>query len=192
MLQLCVLQKKLINKCEKNFLTRKFEEGKEGGIIVNKEFFNHEMILGLHEICTKILTNPEKHNIQLDHLGDDQSYSRFHRLPYFSVNNTQEVNYIYNTLFSKKELLDQLSFLSGTRCKKEETIVFICKARGEHSTDAWHSDTYCHTAKGFLYLNDISNNNSPFCYLKGSHKNSYLKRQIEKENSQTGFLEIFC
>ena len=49
-------QKKLINKYEKNFLTKKFEEGKDGGIIVNKEFFNQEIILGLHEICTKILT----------------------------------------------------------------------------------------------------------------------------------------
>lgn len=94
---------------------------------------------------------------------------------------------MHEVLFSNGNLLEQLSFLAGRKFKKEENEIAINKVKGWHSTDDWHTDCYCHTAKAFLYLNDVDKNNSPFCYLKGSHNDIGVRYKVEKENIMNMF-----
>ena len=38
-----------------------------------------------------------------------------------------------------------------------------------------HEDTYHQTFKGFYFLNDVSIDNNPFVFVKGSHKANVVK-----------------
>tara|TARA_Y100000590_G_scaffold464180_1_gene633005 strand:- start:1184 stop:2158 length:975 start_codon:yes stop_codon:yes gene_type:complete len=183
-------QNKFINKYKKDYLKDKFEEAKRDGVIVNKEFINRDQLVKLNEICNKIVNEPKKHNAvddgyRMRSVGQDSVHQYF-RLPTFSegndLKNTDEVKYIHEILFSNDKLLDQLTFFSGVKPKKNEIEIAISKDKGWNSNDDWHTDCYCHTAKAFLYLNDIEKNDSPFCFLKGSHKDIEVRYKVEKEN----------
>ena len=93
----------------------------------------------------------------------------------------QLIRFLVTLLF----LIDQLSFLAGIKFKKDEISVHISIVKGKLLSDDWHSDCFCHTAKGFLYLGDVNKKNSPFCFLKNSHSNTNLKMLIESENSKS-------
>jgi len=183
-------QQKFIAKYKKEYLKDKFELAKRDGIVVNKEFIDNNKLLKLKEICNKIISNPSKHNVVDEGFRmkkvNQNAIHQYFRLPSFkeSLNksNTNEVNFVFDMFFSNDKLLDQLTFFSGTKVKKEEIEIAISKDRGWNSNSDWHTDCYCHTAKAFLYLNDIDKNNSPFCFLKGSHKDINIRYKVQKES----------
>jgi hypothetical protein len=183
-------QNKFINKYKKEYLKDKFDVAKKDGIIVNKQFIENNQLLKLKDICNNIMREPNKHNVVDEGYRmrkiDKNATHQYFRLPSFKQNNdsniTGDIKYIYETLFSNDKLLDQLTFLAGTKVKKEEIEIGISKDKGRNSNDDWHTDCYCHTAKAFLYLNDVNENDSPFCFLKGSHKDINIRYKVEKEN----------
>ena len=50
------------------------------------------------------------------------------------------------------------------------------------SGGGWHRDAYHSQIKGMIYLTDVTVNNGPFEYVKGSHKLSSIIRQHRNEN----------
>lgn len=52
-----------------------------------------------------------------------------------------------------------------------ETTIFQKNVITERGTRGWHIDSWLNQFKAFLYLSDVTEENGPFTYLLGSHKN---------------------
>ena len=52
--------------------------------------------------------------------------------------------------------------------------------------DLWHFDNWRPICKAFLYLVDVGEDNAPFRYLKGTHKNAPWRRRYELEYDVQG------
>ncbi len=178
-------QKKIINglSSEKKLL---FENARDEGIILNLNFFSNDEIEKLKIICNSLVDNYKHHNLTIDNGGlgkDSESSSKYYYLPNYKNKLTDKVSELYDFLYSNKDLILQLKFLSGLDLKKDKISIHISKVKGKLLSDEWHSDCFSHTAKSFLYLHNVEKNNSPFCFLKKSHANKNLKILNEKENS---------
>ena len=163
-----------------------FKRGKEDGIMLNLNFFSNNEIEKLKLICNDLIDNYKIHNLIIDNGGlgkNSESSSKYYYLPKFTKKLTGKVQDLYNFLYSKKDLLLQLRFLSGLDLKKDKISIHISKVKGKLLSDDWHSDCFSHTAKSFLYLHNVEKNNSPFSFLKKSHANKKLKILKEKENA---------
>tara|TARA_A100001015_G_scaffold293058_1_gene369175 strand:+ start:90 stop:1046 length:957 start_codon:yes stop_codon:yes gene_type:complete len=180
-------QKNFINKISNN-KKQIFEMGNNDGIILNQKFFNDDKIEDLKIVCNELIKNYKKHNISIDDGGNleknSESFSKYYYLPNFNGKLSNDVLKLYNSLYSNEDLMNQLCFLAGINFKKNEISVHISKVKGRLLSDDWHSDCFGHTAKAFLYLQNIEKNNSPFCFLKKSHANKSLKMLNQIENSE--------
>ena len=180
-------QKKYINKIsnEKKIV---FQKGNTDGIILNEKFFSNEKIENLKTICNDIISNYKEHNLSVDDGGNleknSNSFSKYYYLPSIKDKLSSNVSKLYQDLYSKEDLISQLRFLTGINFKKKDISVHISKVKGKLLSDDWHSDCFGHTAKSFLYLENVEKNNSPFCFLKKSHANKELKILNQKENSK--------
>jgi len=189
----------LTNKFKNKFIrkdnekTSFYEKAKKEGIFLNQSFFSEKEINFIKDICKDLIENYEKHNLLFDDGGNleknSNSFSEYYYLPNCKTKLTHEVKNLYDILYKNQILINQLSFLAGIKFKKDEISVHISKVKGKLLSDDWHSDCFCHTAKGFLYLGDVSKKNSPFCFLKNSHSNMNLKTLIESENSKSILVE---
>ena len=181
-------------KIAKNFHLEKKETlnfGKKNGVIVNENFFSNKEIEKLKKIIEEIIGNYKSHNVTLEgsHLNKDKnSFSKYYYLPNYETKLSHIVSDFYKILYSKEQIMTQLKFLAGICLKKKEVSVYISKVKGELKSDDWHSDCFSHTSKSFIYLNDVNKNNSPFCFMKKSHSNKYLKTLNEEENSKKIFV----
>ncbi len=78
---------------------------------------------------------------------------------------------------------------------REELPRFTLAARLEHkdgakgSGDGWHRDSLGFQFKAMLYLSDVTMNNGPFQYFRGSHRRFYKLRNYIADLSQ-GFSDI--
>ena len=166
-----------------------YDKAKKEGIFLNQNFFSEKKVNYIKDICNDLIENHENHNISIDDGGNleknSNSFSKYYYLPNYKTKLTEKVKNLYDALFENKFLIDQLSFLAGIKFKKDEISVHISIVKGKLLSDDWHSDCFCHTAKGFLYLGDVNKKNSPFCFLKNSHSNTNLKMLIESENSKS-------
>ena len=98
----------------------------------------------------------------------------------FSKKDNQKIN-----LFLKKRLDKNfkyhLSALAGYKCEIKDIIYSLGIVYGENSNSEMHQDTYASVAKGFLYLQDIGDGNSPFEYIKESYLDaSFRSKQTNK------------
>jgi hypothetical protein len=185
----------LTNKFKKKFSSKNYEKissyekAKTEGIFLNQNFFSEKEISYIKDICKDLIENHEDHNLSIDDGGNleknSNSFSEYYYLPNYKSKLTQKLKDLYDALYVNQFLIDQLSFLAGIKFKKDEISVHISKVKGKLLSDDWHSDCFCHTAKGFLYLGDVNRKNSPFCFLKNSHSNTNLKMLIESENSNS-------
>lgn len=185
-----------------DFFTKKFQfkfknekwyfDAINSGIIVHENAYEKKELNYIKNLSENLIKDYKNHSIVYydankfkDKINKYSVYADYYRLPlYDKGNNTQMVSNFYHFFFSYKYLLTQLNFFSGYKCSVENISIDICKVKGELNTDDWHSDCFSHTAKAFFYLNDVEADNSPFCFLIGSHKNAKLKKDIEIENSR--------
>jgi len=95
----------------------------------------------------------------------DGSFSAYYD---FSEQDSQKI-----TLFLNKSLDEDfnyhLSALTGYKCELKDISYSLGIVFGENSNSEMHQDTYSSIAKGFIYLQDINDGNSPFEYLEGSY-----------------------
>ena len=74
-----------------------------------------------------------------------------------------------------------LSALAGYKCKLKNISYSLGIVYGENSNSEMHQDTFASIAKGFIYLQDVSIDNSPFEYIEGSYKDaSFRSSQTNK------------
>ena len=67
------------------------------------------------------------------------------------------------------ELIGLLSCLAGYDISNVTPTYHLAINRGDNPTSVFHSDTWCSTVKGFIYLSDVTEATSPFQYLEGSY-----------------------
>ncbi len=185
----------LTDKFKNNFTLKNrekidsYQKAKKEGIFLNQNFFSEKKINYIKDICNDLTKNYKDHNLLIADGGNleknSNSFSRYYYLPNYKTKLTQKVKNLYDVLYKNEFLINQLSFLAGIKFKKDEISVHISAVKGKLLSDDWHSDCFCHTAKGFLYLGDVNKKNSPFCFLKNSHSNTNLKMLIEAENSKS-------
>lgn len=98
----------------------------------------------------------------------------------FSKKDNQKINKIFRKT-SSRDLNYHLSALAGYRCKLEDMFYSLSIVYGENSNSEMHQDTFASVAKGFVYLQDIGEDNSPFEYLKGSYMDAeFRSKQTNK------------
>lgn len=107
----------------------------------------------------------------------DGSFSAYY---VFSEKDNQKIN-----LFLKKSLGKDfnyhLSALAGYKCELKDISYSLGIVYGENSNSEMHQDTYATVAKGFIYLQDIADGNSPFEYLEGSYLDAaFRSKQTNK------------
>ena len=98
----------------------------------------------------------------------------------FSKQDNEKIN-----LFLEKNLDKNfdyyLSALAGYKCKLRDMTFSLSIVFGENSNSEMHQDTYGSVAKGFIYLQDIEEGNSPFEYLEGSYLDAaYRSKQTNR------------
>ncbi len=80
-----------------------------------------------------------------------------------------------------KGFVYHLSALAGYKCKFKNISYSLGIVYGENSNSEMHQDTFASISKGFIYLQDVSANNSPFEYIEGSYKDaSFRSSQTNK------------
>lgn len=118
--------------------------------------------------------------------------------PYFKDGKNKKIEGSFSAYytFSKKDIkkinliiskgLDEdfnyhLSALAGYKCTLKDISYSLSIVYGENSNSEMHQDTYASVAKGFIYLQDVYDGNSPFEYLEGSYLDAtYRSNQTNK------------
>ena len=75
-----------------------------------------------------------------------------------------------------------LSTLAGYKCKFKDISYSLGIVYGENSNSEMHQDTFASVAKGFIYLQDTTIDDSPFEYMVGSYKDAAF-RSLQSNNS---------
>lgn len=107
-----------------------------------------------------------------------------HRFENYGVYRLLDVDRISPT--SKKffdlDLVNQLAkaYVSKDTISFQRMVEFKPLPGYTSVSDNWHFDDWKHRFKAFLYLSDVSNEEGPFTYLKGSH-NQNLEWRKRKE-----------
>lgn len=74
-----------------------------------------------------------------------------------------------------------LSVLAGYKCKLSDISHTLGIVFGENSNSEMHQDTYASVAKGFIYLQEVKEGNSPFEYLQGSYQDASFRSKLTNE-----------
>jgi hypothetical protein len=138
-------------------------ELKKNGIIVIPNYLTKEKCDRYRELIDNYVDN-ENSNVWMDDEKAD------HRL-YFINEINDEFKEYYDSSYFKKVLSSYLGtsnpsgmLLAGKISNKENN---------KGSGGGWHRDSpVSHQFKAVCYLNDVDDNNGPFQYIPGSHKNS--------------------
>ena len=92
----------------------------------------------------------------------------------FSNEDNQKINsFIHKRL--DEDFNYHLSALAGYKCELKDISFSLGIVYGENSNSEMHQDTFASIAKGFIYLQDVSVDNSPFEYIEGSYKDASFR-----------------
>ncbi len=86
----------------------------------------------------------------------------------FSQKDSEKITMILNDSFAD-DFDYYLSVLAGYRCSLKDISYSLGIVSGENSNSEMHQDTFSSIVKGFIYLQDIDDENAPFQYLEGSY-----------------------
>ena len=107
----------------------------------------------------------------------ENSFSAYYT---FSKKDNQEINLILSKSLGKN-FNYHLSALAGYKCELEDISYALSIVYGENSNSEMHQDTYGSVGKGFIYLQDVGDGNSPFEYLEGSYLDAaFRSKQTNK------------
>jgi len=92
----------------------------------------------------------------------------------FSEAHSKEINRVLN-LSLGKDFRHHLSALAGYKCELEDISFSLAIVYGENSNSEMHQDTFSGIAKGFIYLQDITDKDAPFEYLEGTYSDAAFR-----------------
>ncbi len=158
-----------INNNEKYIDSQNFEFAKmelnidEGTLILINNLFENNKRSRL-ENKNKLIRNKVETSRKLN---EDTTILEYADVP------KKDTKELLNSIFTKKsfrKFLDLSSIISGYKVKQKDLYFYIIKNKGENNNSDWHSDCFFSLVKGFIYLNEITIDDSPFQYLKGTSK----------------------
>ena len=92
----------------------------------------------------------------------------------FSDAHSKEINRILNMSLGR-DFRHHLSALAGYKCELEDISFSLAIVYGENSNSEMHQDTFSGIAKGFIYLQDITEKDAPFEYLEGTYNDAAFR-----------------
>lgn len=132
--------------------------------------------------------------------GKFSGRNKYYRFDDYGVYRLLDIDVLSPTskYFFEHETINQLaSAYVSTNVKSYQRMAEIKQTIGRTSiSDNWHFDDWRHRFKAFLYLTDVTSEQAPFVYLKGSHnpKAPWRKRKEReyyiygKERGSYGYL----
>lgn len=164
-----------------------FKKYYRDGYYLIENFLSEEQFLKLKEEFNKIIEEEEElRNTYED--NDTEINSSIKYLLYEFEDNDKNKN-LYPELYDlyKSEKINY--YFRGAERKKNplifmrlERVITKDELRND-SNNHWHVDTYHDTHKAWVYLTDVSTENGPFNYLKGSGRFSFKRILWEYLNS---------
>lgn len=116
------------------------------------------------------------------------SFSQYYT---FSDGDNKKINLILEKNLDS-DFTHHLSALAGYKCSIKDISYTLGIVYGENSNSEMHQDTYSSVAKGFLYLQDIDEGDSPFQYLVGSYLDASFRSHqtnravLDKDSHSSG------
>ncbi len=95
----------------------------------------------------------------------EDSFSAYYS---FSEEHSEEINRVLNMSLGNN-FRYHLSALAGYKCELKNISFSLGIVYGENSNSEMHQDTFSGIAKGFIYLQDITEKDAPFEYLEGTY-----------------------
>lgn len=101
----------------------------------------------------------------------ENSFSAYYS---FSPQDNQKItSFLHDNL--ENDFQYYLSAVAGYRCQLKDISYSLGIVFGENSNSEMHQDTFSGIAKGFIYLQDMDVDNSPFQYLSGSYQDAKFR-----------------
>jgi hypothetical protein len=148
------------------------------GIVILPNFFSEEVINQINdEIKTTMFDLYEN-----KYKGENKNY----RMEEYGVYRLLEIDKISpaSKQFFELDIVNELAkaFVSKDTISYQRMAEFKPSVGHMSVADNWHFDDWRHRFKAFLYLNDVTENEAPFVYLKGSHNpDMQWRERKEKE-----------
>lgn len=148
------------------------------GIVVLPDFFSKDIVDKINEEIKNTMFDLYANKYQ----GDNKNF-RFEEFGVFRLLEIDKLSPTSKQFFE----LDIINELAKAFVSKDvvsyQRMAELKPAVGHFSVaDNWHFDDWRHRFKAFLYLNDVTDNEAPFVYLKGSHNpDMQWRERKEKE-----------
>ena len=162
----------------------------KNGIVVIPNFLPDDEFQNLKKEFSKVITD---NDVEKSNRGST-------KFSYKYLKQEEYNNYETIKNFSKnKQLIRLICVAEGMKLFKElKTLIFEKTDFGEPLADTdpnklFHSDVHFHSHKVLYYIDDVTDDNGPFAYCKGSHKNNFdrlffeFKRGQLKDANQSGW-----
>ena len=151
---------------------------KDGIIIINNYLAKdvcEEIISELHDSMEQVLNGTFKGK------GDVKEYQVKQKA--FRIHDADEISPTAKRMFFDDELIFGIAkaYVSEKAFSYRREADFKLEAGHLLSSDLAHFDDWRHRFKAFLYLTDVSEDNAPFVYYKGSHEQHPWKHRYHLE-----------
>jgi len=101
----------------------------------------------------------------------ENSFSAYYS--FSSEDNQRITSFLHDNL--EHDFQYYLSAVAGYKCELKDISYSLGIVFGENSNSEMHQDTFSGIAKGFIYLQDMDADNSPFQYLAGSYQDASFR-----------------
>ena len=141
---------------------------RQEGIVVIRDFLKKERFPALQEECSRLLGSEDAPRVVHDHGG-----ATLEQINLLELERREDYPEIF-AFFMRPKLQALISVAEKRNVdffKAHITLERLTKQRADDDREAdLHVDTFFNTHKGWLYLDDVQLENSPFVYVPGSHR----------------------
>ncbi len=139
------------------------------GIVVIKDFLSEEQFTDLREECFRLFEAEDVPRVVHDH-----GAAKLEQVNLLEITGRQDYPQVFS-LLEHPRLRDLICIAEKRNVdflKAHATLERLTQLRAEEEDREadLHVDTFFNTHKGWLYLDDVEIENSPFVYVPGSHR----------------------
>ena len=150
---------------------------KSEGILVLEDFLTNEEYDKINNFYNHIFNDSHSFDIK-----NSKSGNLFIESCYISKSKVKNYDFTFDIIYNDKIMkilntIDKRTSKVDFRTLKFQNIRYYDEENNDNYDDQsdLHEDTFHQTFKGFYFLNDVSIDNNPFVFVKGSHKASLIK-----------------
>lgn len=82
-------------------------------------------------------------------------------------------------VISDLDIMNAISACAGYEVALADLNFDYSEVAGENSNSEWHTDCYCATAKCYIFIADVEEDNSPFQYMLSTYHDTKFRRKVE-------------